>query len=255
MRFQITERIATNATITDVGSAMLANFRRIASSAVPVNGVLRVTGIQASFGSINRTDVTDISIQPADDGYLLVADVKYRPSVMFWVILIVTLFTWVFWLIPIVFYLLQKDTVKRGIEEGFRNVKNELMSSRVPVVATATPVSAIADLERLGALLQQGLISKEEFDSQKQKLIGTNASGVHRDSSRPPPRPAPSQEQQASNVGGEEEAQRSFDQARKCVNDGQKDLAVGILKDIVKRFPNTKAAERARKSLAPRNKA
>lgn len=254
MRFQVTERIATNAAITDVGNAMLAYFRRIATSAVPVNGILRVTSIQASFGSINRTDVTDITIQPADDGYLLIADVKYRPSVMFWPILIITLFTWVFWLIPIVFYLLQKDTVKRGIEEGFRNVKNELTSSRAPVVAAATTGSAIADLERLGALLQQGLISKEEFDLQKQRLLGTHTPAVQRDSSRPPPRPAASHEHQSPNVGLEEEAQRSFDHARKCVNDGQKDLAIEILKDIVKRFPNTTAAERARKSLAPRTK-
>jgi hypothetical protein len=151
---------------------MLGSFRSIASSAVPVNEVLRVTSIHASFGSINRTDVTDITIRPVDDGYLLTANVNYRPSVAFWFILILTLFTWVFWLIPITFYMLQKETVKRGIEEGFRNVKNELGRTPTTQPSGTQANTSIADLERLAGLLEKGLLTQEEFNSQKAQLLG-----------------------------------------------------------------------------------
>jgi hypothetical protein len=259
MRFQVTERIATNASITDVGTSMQANFQRIASSAKPVDSVLRVTSIQASFGSINRTDVTDIEIRPAENGYLLVADVKYRPSVAFWVILILTLFTWVFWLIPIIFYLLQKETVKRGVEEGFRNVKNELQSS--PPTALPSPNgssnSAIADLEKLGSLLTQGLITQDEFNEQKQRLLGSPVVIEQPQYTSPVPatrvpKPDPPKVVEKTN---EEQAASSFSQARECVKNGQKQMAIDILRDIIQRFPNTKAAAQARKSLAPKTKA
>ena len=64
----------------DVGKSTIERFRSIASSAVVVGEILRVTRVHATFGSINRYDVTDIAIRPVDDGYLLIADVKYRPS-------------------------------------------------------------------------------------------------------------------------------------------------------------------------------
>ncbi|TWU60914.1 SHOCT domain-containing protein [Crateriforma conspicua] len=258
MRFQVTERITTNAAITDVGASMQANFQRIASSAKPVGSILRVTSIQASFGSINRTDVTDIEIRPAENGYLLVADVKYRPSVAFWVILIITLFTWVFWLIPIIFYILQKDTVKRGIEEGFRNVKNELESSvsskQNPSIAS--PNSAIADLEKLGSLLTQGLITQQEFDEQKRQLLGVRATPIPMQTPPPVPATPTHAARPAASIVSDNESQaaNSFSQARDCLNNGQKEMAIEILKDIIKRFPETNAAARARKSLAPRTK-
>lgn len=254
MRFQVTERITTNAALTDVGASLQSNFQRIASSAKLVGPILRVTSIQASFGSINRTDVTDIEVRPAENGYLLVADVKYRPSVMFWVILIITLFTWVFWLIPIIFYILQKDTVKRGIEEGFRNVKNEIGSSvspdQNPVVAS--PNSAIADLEKLGSLLTQGLITQQEFEEQKRQLLGVPGTSIP---THVPIAPSPTVKP-ASSVGSENESQaaNSFSQARDCLNNGQKEMAIEILKDIIKRFPETETAARARKSLSPKTK-
>jgi len=259
MHFQVTERIATNASITDVGASMQSNFQRIASSAKPVGSILRVTSIQASFGSINRTDVTDIEIRPAENGYLLVADVKYRPSVAFWVILIITLFTWVFWLIPIIFYMLQKETVKRGVEEGFRNVKNELASSTPAALPSSggSSNSAISDLEKLGTLLNQGLITQDEFSEQKQRLLG-NAVVTALPLSPPPIPTMPAPKTAPPDVipsADEQQAANAFSQARDCVNNGQKQMAIDILRDIIRRFPDTKAASQARKSLAPKTKA
>jgi hypothetical protein len=252
MQFQVTERITTNASITDVGSVMQSNFRRIATSAVPINNILRVTSIQATFGSINRTDVTDIAIRPVENGYLLVADVKYRPSVAFWIILIITLFTWIFWLIPIIFYIVQKDTVKRAIEEGFRNVKNELGNNQVSTGPNSQSSNAIADLEKLGSLLRQGLVSQQEFDEQKRKLLGLG--------NTPPPThappPLPAQDIVPNHATATDEAQpnRAFEEARECIKNGQREMAIDILKDIIRRFPDSKAAAQARRSLAPKPK-
>ena len=252
MQFQVTERITTNASITDVGSAMQSNFQRIAVSAVPVNNILRVTSIHATFGSINRTDITEIAIRPVENGYLLVADVKYRPSVAFWIILVITLFTWVFWLVPIIFYITQKDTVKRAIEEGFRNVKNELGSNQNSVTSNSQSTSAIADLEKLGSLLRQGLVSQQEFDEQKRRLLGVGNSSQ---SPHPPP-PLPPKTTIPNDVSAADEAQaaKAFEEARECIKNGQKELAIDILKDIIRRFPDSKAATQARKSLAPKPK-
>jgi hypothetical protein len=253
MQFQVTERITTNASITDIGSAMQSNFRRIATSAVPINNILRVTSIHATFGSINRTDVTDIAIRPVENGYLLVADVKYRPSVAFWIILVITLFTWIFWLIPIIFYVVQKDTVKKAIEEGFRNVKNELSSNQILQSPSGHSNNAIADLERLGALLRQGLVSQQEFDDQKRKLLGIGTTSVS--TQTPPPLPPQAIVPNSTETTDETIATNAFEEARECIKNGQKDLAIDILKDIIRRFPNTRAAAQAKRSLAPKPKA
>jgi hypothetical protein len=260
MRFQVTERINTNALITEVGASLQENFQRIASTAQPVGSVLRVTSIQASFGSINRTDVTDIKIQRAENGYLLTADVNYQPSAAFWIILVVTLFTWVGWVVPIAFYLLQKETVKRGIEEGFRNVKNQLSSPVVPIssVPRDSRDSAVADLEKLAGLLSQGLITKEEFSQQKRRIFGEPSGSPENQVRTPSPPPVPSSSRQTLTVNqgdpNEDQAAKAFAEARNYVKSGQKDLATTILKDIIKRFPQTNAAAQSRKSLAPRPK-
>ena len=81
--------------------------------------------IQASFGSINRNDITTIELKKGDSGYLLVADVCYRPSVAFWIIFILTIFSAIGWLIPIAFYLMQKNTVKDAIRDAFKRVRDE----------------------------------------------------------------------------------------------------------------------------------
>ena len=262
MRFLVTERITTNAPIADVGASMQANFQRIALSAKPVGAILRVTSIEATFGSQNRTDVTDITIKPAENGYLLVADVDYQTSAAFWFICILFLcLTGVFWVIPLIFYLVQKNTVKRAIEEGFRNVKNELSSSGRSVLPlpNASSHSAIADLEKLGSLLTQGLITQDEFNPQKQRLLDIPATNSVSASQPPPPiietRSTGTSPPEIDIDEHETQAANAFAQAHDCVKNGQKEMAIDILKDIIKRFPNTKAAVQARKSLAPRNKA
>jgi hypothetical protein len=126
--------------------------------------------IEASFGSINRSDTTTVILKDTDDGFLVVGDVQYRPSGWFWVFLVCTLWTWVGWLIPIAFYLIQKRTVQNGAQEVFRRVKNEFMSS-VAQNPNKQVLSGLDQLEKLAALQEKGVITEQEFQAKKVELL------------------------------------------------------------------------------------
>lgn len=256
MKFQITDRINTNATASQLLDALEQQFKPKSESVSRVGDLLRANGIEASFGSINRSDKTEITVRPADGGFLMSADVKYSPSVWFWVILVLTLFTYVFWLIPIAFYLMQKKTVKEGIEDCFRNTINQLSSAgtaNANIAAAPSQQSSIADLERLGGLLQQGLITQAEFDSHKAKLFGT-ATVPAPVSQLPPPIPATQTITNGFPISGGHEPDRLFAMAKEQLASGDKHSAIQTLRAIVERFPESDAATRARRSLAPRPK-
>jgi len=61
----------------------------------------------------------------------------------------------------------------------------------------------------------------------------------------PPPIPTPTPMPQ----GDEDEAKRCFMQAKEFLKGGQKELTIQVLSDIVRRFPESKYADSARKSL------
>ena len=84
--------------------------------------------------------------------------------------LIITLFTWIFWLLPIAFYLLQKNTVRTAITECLQRVRNEFDQSSGGSSQMAS--SSIGDLEKLAALKEKGLITDGEFEAKKKQLLG-----------------------------------------------------------------------------------
>lgn len=128
MRYEVSERITTNADSSVLLSALEEQFKKISESTSRVGSVIEVKDIDASFGSINRSDTTQVTIKPIDGAFLIVGDVHYRPSVWFWIIMVILIWTAIFWLLPIIFYLVQKKTVRTGIEETFQRVKNEFAS-------------------------------------------------------------------------------------------------------------------------------
>lgn len=176
MKFEISERVVTKRSQEEVLSLLEDQFRKVSDGINRSGQIIEAKSIEASFGSINRKDVTYISAKKTTDGWLLVADVSYKPSVAFWIILILMLFTWVFWLIPIAFYLLQKDTVKNAITVCFQRVKNEFdQSSGSSTASTHTNTSngsAFEDIEKLGAMKEKGLLTAEEFDQKKKQILG-----------------------------------------------------------------------------------
>jgi hypothetical protein len=168
MKFEVSERIRSKKSKEEVLTFLEKQFRKIAQGVQRTGQTIEAKSLEASFGSINRSDTTSISISAANDGWLVVANVHYRPSVAFWVILILTLFTWIFWLIPIAFYLLHKNTVRTAIIECFQRTKNEF-DQRLNEGSVNSP---IGDLEKLGALKEKGIITDSEFETNKKQLLG-----------------------------------------------------------------------------------
>jgi len=171
MKFEVSERLRTNATQHEVLTGLEEQFKKVSESVQRHGNSLEAKSIEASFGSINRSDTTTVDIRGVDDGFLLVANVNYRPSVAFWIILIITLWTWVFWLIPIVFYLLQKKTVQNGIQEVFTRIKNEFMTS-TENRPRRQESSDLDQLQKLAQLRDNGVLTEEEFQVKKAQLLG-----------------------------------------------------------------------------------
>jgi hypothetical protein len=170
MRFEVSERIRTQVSQEELLAVLEEQFRKVSESVKRYGQTLEVKSIEATFGSINRSDTTTVSIKKIDHGWLLVADVNYRPSGAFWIILIITLFTYVLWLVPIAFYILHKNTVKTAIVECFQRIRNEF-DKPASSGSNLTSVS-LEDLERLGALRDKGLLTETEFEAKKRNILG-----------------------------------------------------------------------------------
>lgn len=170
MRFEVSERVRTRCSQEDLLRLLEAQVRKISERAVRHGAVIEASAIQASFGSINRSDTTYVSASRTQDGWLLIADVHYRPSVAFWIFLILGLFTSIFWLLPIAFYVTQKDAVKEALQECFRRVNNEFDQAHGSPEALET--SGIANIEKLASLKDRGLITEGEFEAKKKQFLG-----------------------------------------------------------------------------------
>lgn len=172
MRFEVSQRIQTSASRNEIENALEEQFKKIASNVTWTGDGFRIKDIEASFGSINRTDVTTVRVNNTENGYLIIADVDYHPSVAFWIILLITLFTFIFWLIPIVFYAVQKKTVHTAIESVFGRINNEFQGVANKSNVSSSSSSSLDQLEKLAALKEKGIITEVEFAKKKQELLG-----------------------------------------------------------------------------------
>lgn len=170
MKFELSERVVSTFSHEELLVALEAQLRKISEGVVRSGQVIEAKSIQATFGSINRNDITYFHVNKVHDGWLLIADVSYKPSIAFWIILLLTLFTWVFWLLPIAFYLLQKDGVKTAIENCFQRIKNEFDQS-FPISGIEY-VRVAEEIEKLGSLRERGLLTDDEFSLKKRQLLG-----------------------------------------------------------------------------------
>ena len=94
MRFEVSERIVTNVDKEQILRGLEEQFQKVSQSLTRNGDILEIKSIEASFGSINRSDTTVVNLKNTEDGFLLLANVHYRPSIAFWIILILTLFTY-----------------------------------------------------------------------------------------------------------------------------------------------------------------
>lgn len=176
MNFDITRRFKANASQNDIAQFLESSFRRTAQTVWNNDrGTLNVESINATFGSINRKDTTTVEIKEKDGDTLLVANVNYNPSGWFWCFFVAGLFTTICWLIPVIFYFYQKNTVKTAIEEIFNRTEAEFRNSNNTATKSKATISlddAAEKIEKLASLVEKGLLTKEEFAAQKAKLLG-----------------------------------------------------------------------------------
>lgn len=176
MNFDVSRRFRTNASQNDISQFLEDSFRRTAENVLRNNrGGLEAHSINATFGSINRKDTTIVDIREKDGEVLLVANVSYTASGWFWAFLILGLFTTIGWAVPVIFYFYQKTTVKTAIEEIFNRTESEFRDSNNTSAKNRSSVSiddAAEKIEKLASLVEKGLMTKEEFDAQKAKLLG-----------------------------------------------------------------------------------
>ena len=101
-------------------------FKKISQKCEIVEGrngdAVKAEMISATFGSINRTDVSTITVAEArkKDGYAINVETEYKPSPIFWVI---TLFCCCPVSIGMYFY--NKTIVQKSIADVLKRVKDE----------------------------------------------------------------------------------------------------------------------------------
>lgn len=171
MHFEVSERLVTNESPEAVMEFAQRQFSKISSKTRLEGSRLTARMVEASFGSINRSDVTTVQLQRTGGGYLVVSETDYRPSGWFWLFLIITLFTYVGWLIPIAFYLYQRGTVKSAIQSSVDRIVNEFSVGPMAVAHAAAPSSKADELKKLAELRDGGVLSEDEFTAQKLKLL------------------------------------------------------------------------------------
>jgi hypothetical protein len=172
MQFETSERIDTTASRDQVMTLASQQFKKVASrveSEVDLQFLI-VTGVEETFGSINRTDRTKVDCKQLPSGWLLTAEVSYKPSFAFWIILIITLFSYVGWIIPIGLYLIQRNTVKSGVAAVLSRVGNELRVA--PTAMPAAQASSVDDLTKLADLKERGFLTADEFEAKKRQILG-----------------------------------------------------------------------------------
>jgi putative oligomerization/nucleic acid binding protein len=171
MHFEVSERLITNETPDAVMEFAQRQFSKISNKTRLEDGQLTARMVEASFGSINRSDVTHVALQRVGGGYLLVSETDYRPSGWFWIFLIVLLFSYIGWLIPIAFYFYQRGAVKSAIQSSIDRIVNEFSISPAAVGLHAVPSSKADELKKLAELRDGGVLSDDEFTAQKLKLL------------------------------------------------------------------------------------
>lgn len=182
MKFTTTQKLKTGASETAVLSAIMEIFKPISESVEQGNHFVEARQIQATFGSINRKDVTRLTLKRKQDGWTVTADTDFKPSLWFWILLILTILTVWGVLISIGIYWWQKTIVKGAVENALKQLADDVEDSAGSQPANyGGPAGAMSEIEQLASLLQKGLISQSEFDAAKKKALGLSSAPAIQD--------------------------------------------------------------------------
>lgn len=107
-------------------------FKKVSQKCQVVEGrngdVVKAEMISATFGSINRVDVSTISVEESrkKDGYTINVETDYKPSPVFFGLLAVTiLFCCVGVVVPVGMYFYNQSIVKKSVAEVLKRIVDE----------------------------------------------------------------------------------------------------------------------------------
>ena len=127
MKFELSQQLRTQADLETIILVLADQVRKVSTTMdVTDEGVIKATRIEPTIASLLRFDRTVIGVETNEDRVLLIAYGTCRPTLLFWVILIICIPTFVAWLIPIGIYVYQKGAVQSAIAATFKRVKDEL---------------------------------------------------------------------------------------------------------------------------------
>ena len=184
-KFEVAGKITTNK--TELESVLLRElelqFKNNSLSTELAAGKLVASKIGLMWGSLLRADRTEIFVTRVEDGYLLNAKTDYMLSGWGKIIIVISIFTIYFWIIPTAIWYMQKTTVRKGITENFEHLKTQHTQALTQYVsppkleAADKPQSPSHDesidfLEKWAALKGKGIISEADFEAKKKKILG-----------------------------------------------------------------------------------
>ena len=176
MKFTDTHKLKTSANCHAVIKVVAEVFTPLAAQIEQRNQVVQVKGIQQTFGSALRQDVTRFTLKPKTNGYLIVADTEFKPTWWFWFCFIISIGTILGPIIDVCLYFYQKHLVQREIKDGLKRIVEEVedaVDESAMRPSGGAGDSQDADrVDRLAGLLEVGLIDELEFDAAKKKGFG-----------------------------------------------------------------------------------
>lgn len=182
------------------------------------------------FGAINRSDRTWILVERhRHGGYFLQVSTAYQPSTWFWVFAALGASGLFLWLLPLMIYLHQQHSVVRAIDLALDQLDDELHEHERNTEVPGKRPSTLTQLAKLGELFQSGVLTREEFETEKSVLLG------HKQSLQP--------------TEEEETAQRMYERAKVFSRAENYESARKLLENLVSKYPQTHVAERARQIL------
>lgn len=119
----------------DILDVLEIQFKKASNKVSIYRNQVMADGVNSSFGSILREDETTVTVK-ADNkgtGYLLEASIVYKPSVMFWVFVVIDLLLAVTAIglvigmaVTLGLYFYNKNLVLNGVADVLKNAKDSI---------------------------------------------------------------------------------------------------------------------------------
>jgi len=174
MKFEVSERIQTSASREAILAELEAQLSKVSQRVVPDGNGFAAYGVECTFGSANRKDVTRVSLREVNGGVLVTGDAEYTPTLWFAFWFVLGFFCCLVGIVfPLFFFLSQRKTVESALKAVFSRVNNEFHENGATAQQSiAAPSNNIDQLEKLAGMKERGLLSQEEFDAKKKELLG-----------------------------------------------------------------------------------